>query len=316
MKISAIIRMITGSLIAIFLVLLLAFGLRDGNIFGFMHNFSFSTNIGVSSRSYQNSEAYAIGGNSIAAQDINDIEVNWLAGNVKILAYEGDEITFSETSTSALTEAEKLRYLVKDGKLTIQFSAPSRGLRMFFNSTPEKTLELKVPQQLATSLNRLMLDSVSAQLDLQNISAKELALYTVSGPIYLTNSSCNTLTAESVSGEIIFKAVSADTLTAENVSGAAELNGSFNDLDYESVSGSVSIDSEQALGNYQIETVSGSIKLAIPENPGFTVDYETVSGSFSCDFPTTSRKQQAIYKDGKALLDLETVSGSIKIIKK
>ncbi|MEI7884132.1 MAG: DUF4097 family beta strand repeat-containing protein [Clostridia bacterium] len=316
MKISAIIRIILGSLIALCLISILVLGLSGGNIFGFIKNVNFPTNIGLASYSYQNSEAYSIGGSHIAAEEINDINVNWVSGDIKIIAYDGDEIVLSETSEKALSESEKLRYLVQDNKLTIQFSAPSRGLSMFFNSIPDKTLELKIPLQLASNMNILNVDSVSAQLDMQNISAEKLDLHTVSGDIILANTICTALTIESVSGKISFNGLTATTVRAENVSGDAELIGNFNELDYQSVSGRVTIATDQAPKKYRIETVSGAIELAIPENDGFIAAYDTVSGSFSCDFPTTSKKEQTVYKNGQSRLDLETVSGNISITKK
>jgi DUF4097 and DUF4098 domain-containing protein YvlB len=62
-----------------------------------------------------------------------------------------------------------------------------------------------------------------------------------------------------------------------------------------------------------ISTVSGDAELSIPENDGFTVKYEKVSGDFECEFPITTSKNTGTYKDGGASFSMSTVSGDLDL---
>ena len=65
------------------------------------------------------------------------------------------------------------------------------------------------------------------------------------------------------------------------------------------------------------ESISGSVKIAIPENTGFSLDYESISGSISNEFTGSTMKKSGenVYKNGSVEFDVETVSGKITITK-
>ena len=66
------------------------------------------------------------------------------------------------------------------------------------------------------------------------------------------------------------------------------------------------------------ETVSGSISIAMPEHPGFSHNYRSVSGSIKNDFTgfSGSDKGVIVYKTGQVFIETKSVSGSIKIEKR
>ena len=62
------------------------------------------------------------------------------------------------------------------------------------------------------------------------------------------------------------------------------------------------------------ESVSGEINISLIESiSGFTAEYESVSGSFECDFAGKNRDDKFIYGNGMAEIDVETVSGNISV---
>ncbi|MBS6510441.1 MAG: hypothetical protein KH334_01945, partial [Clostridiales bacterium] len=123
MRASAIIRIIVWSLVALALTAVLVQGLTTGFSFGGIQVFG--------SFSYADSEQYLVGSNQIDMKEISEIEINWGAGDVQIIPYEGNEVIFREQASRVLLEEDMMRFCLRNGKLTIQFCAPKRGFRIF-----------------------------------------------------------------------------------------------------------------------------------------------------------------------------------------
>ena len=73
-------------------------------------------------------------------------------------------------------------------------------------------------------------------------------------------------------------------------------------------------------GSYEFATTSGDIALTIPEQPDAKMSAATFSGRFSSDLPTTQDERRrnrhrynATWGSGSARLDLESLSGNIRI---
>ena len=108
--------------------------------------------------------------------------------------------------------------------------------------------------------------------------------------------------------------VTCDRLGAKSVSGAIEYSGSI-----------------AKSGRYDMNSHSGSIRVALTNAPGFEVTAATFSGSIRSDFPLTiggdsdrrgdrrginGRSIRATFGDGSATLTLRTFSGNIVIEKR
>lgn len=304
MRASAIIRIIVWSLVALALTAVLVQGLTTGFSFGGIQVFG--------SFSYADSEQYLVGSNQIDMKEISEIEINWGAGDVQIIPYEGNEVIFREQASRVLLEEDMMRFCLRNGKLTIQFCAPKRGFRIFAN-IPSKSLEVKIPYAMAGSLTELDVNSISAPVSIQAIGGAETKVSCVSGAIHISDISCRELDLETVSGGIRGENIQATELDMESVSGTVDVFGAFQEVNGSSVSGNLTLRSDTCPRKVEAETVSGGIRLQIPENDGFTARYHTVSGQFYSNFPTMAEKKRAVYKNGGAEFSFETVSGSMDI---
>lgn len=137
--------------------------------------------------------------------------------------------------------------------------------------------------------------------------------------------------AERLEGELELKSVSGDvrlaggtgpTIELETVSGDVEiLDGRAKDVYGHTVSGEVTFRGPVlADGTYEFSTTSGNIAVALPESPNAKLTAATFSGRFSSDLPTTQnearrnrRRHNATWGNGSARLDLESLSGNIRI---
>ncbi len=293
MKTSAIIRIIAWSVIAIFLTVVLVNVINgNGMNLGALRGF----NINFSGYSFENINKYSVAEDTVNVKDIKNIDIDWISGKVRIEEYDGDSIQFYEESSSNLSEDNKMRYLAENGTLKIKFKKPYKSI-ISFNNYLNKTLVIRMPSSGENNLNEFTLDVVSASVEIDALKADKVSI-------------------EAVSGDITIKNLISDKLDVETVSGDMNVHANVDSVDFESVSGDLVLDLENCPRGIDAEAVSGRVDIFLPENDGFTVRYDSVSGKFKCDFEVSITKKEAVYKNGKAKFDIETVSGGINVNRK
>lgn len=294
MKTSAVIRIIVGLLIAALLTGVLVSALTGGwnwNFSGLVFHLGGSDE--ASDADLRASEAV----NRLNMDGIKQISIIWVAGNVYLKpAPEGDtDVVFAETAAVSLTDAQKLRYSAVDGKLTIQYCETMKWTSDRLNM-PEKNLTVTVPASLLQSLDRVSIEVVSANAEVSGLTADALSLSTVSGNIRCTETSARKLEMESVSGKV-------------------DVDGTFNYVNSDSVSGNVTIRSASCPQEVDAESVSGEIRLSIPENSDFKAVMDSASGDLSCAFPGTMQRKSVVVGNGTSKFEFDTVSGDVQIEK-
>lgn len=311
MKKSAIARIVIWSVVALVLTGILISSLvifKKGFWASFLNesiidSFRYETHI------YDNENEYIAGSSAVISEQITNIEVDWISGNVRISAYDGDKVQFEEKSNNEFEEKYQLRYRVKGDTLYIK---PCKSMRTF-SKIPDKDLEISIPYDLALVMNKIDVETASAEISLAEITARELDFSTASGDVWLEKCSAVDMDIENVSGYINLTETNADNLDAEFVSSNIEIMGTVGRLNVESVSGNVYLVSDTAPNSVDVQTVSGDIKFEIPENDGFSIELDSVSGKITSDFPLTLNKGTKIYGNGSRDYEFETVSGDVSI---
>ena len=101
-------------------------------------------------------------------------------------------------------------------------------------------------------------------------------------------------------------------------SGGSELHGVVGALRVKAGSGRVEVDGQQ-IGNWNVDTGSGSVRISLPDDAAFELDARTGSGGISIDHPLTvqgkiSKKHlRGEVRGGGDQLTIETGSGGINI---
>lgn len=156
-------------------------------------------------------------------------------------------------------------------------------------------LEVMIPQRAS-----LDIDSVSADVDVQQMAGRKLSVDSVSGAILVTASSPGEAHFENVSGNTTLRLTSAKVHT-DSVSGDVKLQGGLTgEVNMESVSGNLSLVG-QALNRLVVSTVSGDANLRAGLRSGGVIKAETLSGVVSLSLP----------KSTSAKLHAESFSGDI-----
>ncbi len=252
----------------------------------------FSSNISYFYR-YDNADRYTpIGEGSYPASDIALLDIDWLDGELVLETYSGTDIEFKEDCAESLGEDERM-HIYQDGKnLSIKYMAS--GLS---KAPKAKKLVVRIPE--SHMLSELSLDSVSADVSLSGISAAELDAETVSGKILLERTR-------------LYKDVDINTVSG-NIS--ASLLGKIYDISVESVSGAVSLSFENAPDHLDAESVSGNVEISLPEDSGFSLKFESVSGDLDSDIELSADGGKYLCGNASSRFDIETVSGNLDIKK-
>lgn len=261
----------------------------------------------VAPYNYDNANAYTKGGAELSSdQTIKEIEIDWLEGSVEISQGYVNTVTFSETG-SDLSDAYQLRYKVENNVLTIKFCKSG------VDSAKAKSKALVVVLPGDLRLDEVSINTVSADVSTNTLKSNNIDIETVSGNVNATNCSATDVEIETVSGNV---KVSGDVanIDVNSTSGVIDCNVStLREIDVESVSGNVEITSIGSMPQrVDVETVSGEVRLNLPP-ADFSVKYETTSGVFYSEYPTTTNGNVYVYGDGGQTFEIETVSGNLKI---
>lgn len=117
-----------------------------------------------------------------------------------------------------------------------------------------------------------------------------------------------------ISSDITLTSIKGNSLKVNAVSGNLEITDTnFKDMELDGISGEIKAEFLMLPEILDISSVSGNIKLSLPENPGFNVEYKTVSGSFNSDFTLENKEKNHIYKNGSADIEISTVSGNLDV---
>lgn len=277
-----------------------------------------------------NSAVSSEGVYAVSAEGIDSIRIDWLAGSVRVLVTDGGDIRIAESAPGGIREEHALRYSTEGGVLSIRSCAGS----LFSVSDLSKDLELSIPASLAEKLaafefsstsaslevpalslsGRFKLDTVSGALTVDGVRAWTVSIDTSSGSVAFSNGSADEISISTTSGGIRVLSCRANELELDSTSGEVEAGGEFSQIEADTLSGTVTLDCAVCPRELEVETSSGDVELSLPRGSGFTVEYDTVSGSFRCAFAVTSRGDRHTAGNGGAEFSVETTSGSLSIL--
>ena len=89
--------------------------------------------------------------------------------------------------------------------------------------------------------------------------------------------------------------------------------GQTDSLELASVSANCTAKLNNNPKDVDLETVSGDLCLILPQDCGFTMSLDSVSGELMSDFPTTMHNKRYTYGNGVCKISADTVSGDILI---
>ena len=236
--------------------------------------------------------SYTGGEIRVPAEDITALDIDWVAGDVKIMVTDGEEIVVTEHADRGIP-AEYALLLEADNTLRIRYSNDVWGIDM-----PEKDLMVLLPRAVAENLTAVDLSGVSADFAVGKLTVRE------------------SFSFDTTSGKLKTEALTATGAKADvnSVSGDIEMDGSFREVKAGSTSGEIDLKLRNGPAAVEVSTVSGEVDVELPAGTGFTLDYSTVSGELEYDFPLTKSKDgKYVCGDGACRIEVGTTSGSLSV---
>jgi DUF4097 and DUF4098 domain-containing protein YvlB len=190
------------------------------------------------------------------------------------------------------------------------------------NVDADLSLDVASAKVSATAIRgNLDIDAGSGGIDVRDANVSDLNLDTGSGSVRLNGITSRRCSVDTGSGGVTADNVSCDNVDIDVGSGSIRLDRvRAPDVRVESGSGGVDISLTSAFRSLNIETGSGSVTIAMPENIGANVQISTGSGSIDSDFPVQMNRierhaMRGRIGNGDATIQVDTGSGGVRLVK-
>ena len=244
---------------------------------------------------YPNEQAYSIGNFTYDSSKIKEVDIDWIAGEIDvIISSENGQLSVSESGTD-LTENQKMRYLISNGKLTVKFWKSRYDGNV---KDGDKNLTVYLPKDVDLKIN-----GVSCKISINDGSLDELEVSSVSGAIVMGNVEIkNDLSLSAVSGSILAEEIKAHSLEVSCTSGNVNVKklNVEDEIEFSAMSGNVDIGLVKARA-LEISTMSGDV---IIRNIG---NYNIPTQNIKADIFTDGYTQG----DQNLLVEITTMSGDV-----
>lgn len=232
---------------------------------------------------------WRIDGAAQFSADIQEIEIDWVSGNIRLVPA---NVSHIEVSESGKDTSKYPMICQQDGRtLKIEY-CKNTTFGDLKNLKFSKDLNILVPMDW--SGRALKVDAASAKLSVQDLTIQEVDIDTASGACQFDSCTVDTLDIDTASGDIYFE-------------------GSLNRLDCDSASAGVQAVLDNVPYEIDIDTASGGLELFLPEDAGFSVKMDTMSGKFDSTLTYTTKNGRYVRGNGACSIDMSSMSGSVTI---
>ncbi len=226
---------------------------------------------------------------TVEAAEIKVIHVQWAAGTITIEPADVEEIQFREEGS--FHEENSMLWKQTGKTLNIQHAKPKVFLGISYPG-PAKDLTILVPRNWTGG--NLRIEAASADVELKNLTLNEVEFDGASGTLNLDSCDLHSLDVDTASGNVHFL-------------------GTLQELDCDAASANITAVLHNVPKSIDLDTVSGDLDLTLPKNSGFRLTLDTLNGDFFSDFPTTSKGKTYICGDGKCEIEVDGMSGDVRI---
>ena len=216
---------------------------------------------------------YVMGGSTFAASDVSELNIDWVSGTVTIEAYDGTEVAISETSEDALTDSTTMHYYLESDG-TLNIRFGIPGMKAQGENLPDKNLLVRVPRTLR--LDEVEMNGIGQSVQMDSVR-------------------CSTLEMNSVSRQIDLNECEID------------------DIEVNSVSTNVEATFSKMPEDIELNNVSGSTLLYVPEDAGITLEYNGLVSNFYSELPVARKGKNKVIGNGACEIECNSVSGELAI---
>ena len=216
---------------------------------------------------------YVMGGSTFAASNVSELNIDWVCGTVTIEAYDGTEVAISETTDDALTDSTTMHYFLESDG-TLNVKFGIPGMKSQGENLPDKNLIVRVPRPLR--LDEVVVNGAGQNFRMDNVRS-------------------NTLEMNSVSWQITLNECEID------------------DIEVNSVSSNVEATFSKMPEDIELNNVSGSTLLYVPEDAGITLEYNGLISNFRSELPVVTKGKRKVIGNGACTIECNSLSGELDI---
>ena len=256
---------------------------------------------------------------TVPAAELTGVEVITAGGDVTFGVSQDDNIYIVELSKSELTEDKLAQIRTSGGILTVaQGQKYSAGSVLFSYGMLQSDFEIYLPQR---AWNTVTVTTSSGDVELEtDLEVATLTLHTVSGDAECPQIKCGVADIHTTSGDVTLTGNCCE-VHVQTVSGDFDFDGTADKLFAKSTSGDFTLHLRNMPCAMELNTVSGDTKLYLPDNDGFTLRYQRVSGDVRSDFnlktSLNDKSGTAVYLEGGGrTYSMQTVSGDLRIYRR
>lgn len=264
--------------------------------------------VGCSSIGYVYTDArhYTAGDARISGR-VDELDINWIDGAVFIEYYNGSDIRLSETSTRDLKKDQQLHWYLDGKTLRVQYAASAVAIGNSLN----KELTVLIPNDLR--LDDAHIAVASAMVEADGLNAEKIKIDSASGQVALRQlGEAEEINVNTASGAAAVAVENAELLKVNSASGAMIVDALYVDeVKIATASGNATLQLANAADRIKVDSVSGAVRLILPDSMGFTADVDSLSGRVGGSLRLDRDDGDYVYGNGRCKIEVDTVSGNV-----
>lgn len=233
--------------------------------------------INTVSYQYENGDKYTAGDREID-DTITKINIDYLAGDVKVRGTDTDNIKVDETANTDIDADHQVHTWVDGDTLYVRYCVSTKSIN--FNKI-EKNLEITIPE--AQALDDFVIEVSSGNIDLDGFTTENMYSYASSGNMDI-DCSAMAIELKSSSGNVgLTQHGNSDSVKVKSSSGTIAINhdGDCKAFDIDSSSGKINIEQQGTVDQAMIHSSSGGVTIVMGNVNTLNVDVS--SGGIKLD---------------------------------
>ena len=278
---------------------------------------------------YEKADKYTAGDREIK-ESIENIDIDYMSGNVKVIGSDSDSVSIKETCNIELDNKRKVHTWVDGNTLYVRYCASANRLDL---SNLKKQLVIELPKSV--DLNDVKVEVSSADVKCSDLVAQSVnieassgdvtvdmeanifKIHASSGNIFLTqHGNSENINLDSSSGNIDVIMDNADKVSASASSGCVTVDaGVVKEFKARMSSGDGQFSFKDVPENMDIEASSGNVTIYLPEAADVTADFSVTSGKVNYEQAFSKEGESYVCGSGENTMRVETSSGDINVKK-
>ena len=231
----------------------------------------------------------------VAQNNVDKLEIEWVAGDIIIQPRDVEEITISESDVQ--DEAYALVWQMEGKTLEIAFCEEHLMSKFGISFSADISKDLYIYVPLNWECKSLEIDGAEATVEIRDMTIGDLDLDAASGTIRVEGCDIRSLDIDTASGDVIF-------------------SGTLDTLDFDAASANFTGEFYNTPSRIDMDSLSGKLDITLPEDCGYALSMDGMSKTFRSDFQgTENRNGIHTYGNGRCRIKVDGMSCEVDIRK-